>query len=337
MKHNYLIEKRNVLNEMRCNSMTLQEIRFFTIYLSKINARNIDTRSVELKLVDFCKIMDIGRVRIEDVRATTTRLLQKVITIREEDDQAYTSFQLFKQCKVLQNKHEEWIVQIDAHDEALPLLFEFKERYFTYELWNVLKLKSSNQLRMYEVLKQYEKIGKRLLTIEEIKSLLGIDADEYERFYDFKRYVLEPCKKALLECTDICYEYEPIKRGRKFESILFTIEKNESYVNPICLDEFLTPKELSLPEEPEQEEKVLSDCHELLAEATDHEFTEEQIDVIFNHICILPIEKVYGSLDIGRFHYMKRKYAELNERNTGIEIKNRYAYFLKMIVGSSVF
>ena len=34
LKNNYLVEKRNVLNEMRANAngMTLQETRFFLIY-----------------------------------------------------------------------------------------------------------------------------------------------------------------------------------------------------------------------------------------------------------------------------------------------------------------
>lgn len=65
-------------------------------------------------------------------------------------------------------------MEINASDDALPLMFEFKNRYFTYELWNALRLKSPNQVRMYEILKQYEKIGTRTLTIKELRNLLGI-------------------------------------------------------------------------------------------------------------------------------------------------------------------
>ena len=45
--------------------------------------------------------------------------------------------------------------EIDAHDRALPLMFDFKNKYFKYELWNALRLKSPNQVRMYEILKQW--------------------------------------------------------------------------------------------------------------------------------------------------------------------------------------
>ena len=81
----------------------------------------------------------------------------------------YNGFQLFKDCTVDIDDKAEWYIEIDAHDKALPLMFEFKDKYFSYQLWNALRLKSPNQLRMYEILKQYEKIGIRILSIDELK------------------------------------------------------------------------------------------------------------------------------------------------------------------------
>ena len=48
-------------------------------------------------------------------------------------------------------------------------MFDFKDRYFKYELWNALRLKSANQIRMYEILKQYETIGKREIKVDKEK------------------------------------------------------------------------------------------------------------------------------------------------------------------------
>ena len=64
---NNLIEKRNVLNEIRKNSMSLQELRFFSIYLSKINARDVSTRQVFFPLEDFQRIMEFGRLNIQQL------------------------------------------------------------------------------------------------------------------------------------------------------------------------------------------------------------------------------------------------------------------------------
>lgn len=115
----------------------------------------------------------------------------------------YTSFQLFKECTVSQDDFGEWYIEIDAHDKALPLMFDFKKNYFTYELWNALQLKSPNQVRMYEILKQYEYLGKREMKVTELRELLAINPKEYPRWERFRTRVLDSCQQALSENTDI--------------------------------------------------------------------------------------------------------------------------------------
>ena len=187
-----IVEKRNILNEIRNNSMSLQEKRFFSIYLAKINARDISTRVVKFPIIDFQRIMGLQSMNYTQIRANFTHLLQQVVTIPNENGRGFTSFQLFKRCKLYQEEETgKWYVEIDAHDEALPLLFKYKQEYFTYEIWNALGVKSSNQLTMYELLKQYEKIGQREITVKELKILLGIAPDEYPRWDNFKRKILD--------------------------------------------------------------------------------------------------------------------------------------------------
>ena len=226
-----IIEKRNVLNEIRANNLSLQELRFFSIYLSKINPRDEKTRIVKFPLADFQKIMGLGRMNIPNFKAAVDGLLTKVVHVPDENG-GFEAFQLFKKCKVNKDDFGEWYVSIDAHDDALPLMFDFKERYFKYELWNALRLKSPNQIRMYEILKQYEHLGKREITVKDLRELLGIAETEYANrtgWTDFKRGVLDSCQKALKETTDICYTYERGKTGAggKWLTIVFTISKNE--------------------------------------------------------------------------------------------------------------
>ena len=121
IKKNGLVEKRNVLNEVRQNNMTLEEIRFFSIYLSKINARDPATRKVTFPLEDFRKIMGLGRLKISYLQSVTNSLLSKVVNIKNEGG-GYTAFQLFKECEVFKNEEEEWFISIDAHDKA-PMSF----------------------------------------------------------------------------------------------------------------------------------------------------------------------------------------------------------------------
>ena len=239
----FLVTKSNTLNEFRPREMTLQELRFFTIYLSKIDPRDEDTRVVRFSLLDFQAVMELGRLDVQQIRNAIDGLLTKVTGIPLEDG-GFVRFQLFKECRLLKNSEGDWCIEIDAHDRALPLFFDLKSHYFKYDLWNSLRLRSKNQLRMYEVLKQFEKAGQRILQISELKGLLGINESDYTRFNDFKRDVLDVCQKALAENTDISFTYEPHgKKGRggKIVELKFIIEKNKDYQDPLVLGRFIGP------------------------------------------------------------------------------------------------
>lgn len=348
IKGKELIEKRNILNEVRKNNMSLQELRFFSIYLSKINARDISTRTVRFPLSDFQKIMEFGRLNTAQLKATTDSLLGKVVSIPNERG-GYTSFQLFKECTVDKNEFEEWYVEIDAHDKALPLMFDFKDKYFTYELWNALRLKSGNQLRMYEILKQYEKLGERKLPLTELRELLGIGEDEYPRWDNFKRRVLDGCQEALAENTDIRFEYEPIKVGRKITGVKFTIKKNTSYIDQLSLNEFLgkeKPLQASADVQADPNQVSFED-YDITAAVADErdeavwegaleplQLTNEQIDGVRAYLVLVDPDKMpelpeYGNdIELRRYHYLDQKVAEMRRREG---VNNKFAYLLGIL------
>ena len=323
-----LVEKRNVLNQIRRNNMTLQELRLFSIYLSKINARDISTRIVKFSLENFCRIMDI-EIKLSQIRENTYHLLQQIVEIPNEDGtKGFTAIQLFKRCKLSQDKETgQWFFEIEAHDEALPYMFDFKERYFTYGLWNVLRLKSSNQLRMYEILKQYEHIGKRKLSLTELRELLCIGSKEYPRWDNFKARILDSCQQALAEHTDITFTYEPIRTGHKFTAITFFIRKNENYVDHLKLDDYIQEKkpiemtnESDLPKkwiplDKDTDDEIVEEIYgdenlAFLAGACNYEFSPEETRVLFDYL----LEKglVGGDNSIKRYNLLHRTYNKLN-------------------------
>lgn len=55
----------------------------------------------------------------------------------------------------------------------MPYLLQLKERFTRYELKNILYFKNKYSIRIYELLKQYEKIGKREINIKELRGYLG--------------------------------------------------------------------------------------------------------------------------------------------------------------------
>jgi hypothetical protein len=92
----FVIEKRNVLNEMRASGWKLQELRFFSIYLSKINARDVSTRLVQFPLSEFQRIMELKRVQSKDIKPTVDSLLCKVVHVPSPSGNGFRAFQIFK-------------------------------------------------------------------------------------------------------------------------------------------------------------------------------------------------------------------------------------------------
>ena len=75
-----IVQKKNALNELitdKDERFTLQELRFFSIYLARINPYDQSTRIVKLKLSDFQKIMGFKTLNRVQLRAATRSLLKK--------------------------------------------------------------------------------------------------------------------------------------------------------------------------------------------------------------------------------------------------------------------
>lgn len=329
-----LVKKRNVLNELRTNNLTLQELRFFSIYLSKINPRDESTRLVKFTLSDFQKIMGFGRMNIKQLQTSTNSLLGKIVNI-PKDNGGYNAFQLFKECELDQDERGNWYISIDAHDKALPLLFDYKEKYFKYELWNALRLKSPNQIRMYEILKQYEKLGKRELTIKDLRELLGIADNEYTNWQNFKIRVLDSCQRALKEISDICFEYErgKIGNGGKWLSIIFTIRKNEPtntqmtlFEQELALSDYIDLKKLKESETEEEETE-----QGFFMGACNNEFSNKEIESLLSIITSMDLPEHELGIDFARYHYLNEQYTHFNALSERQHIANRYSYFYAML------
>ena len=233
------IEKRNDLNEVRARRMTMQQLRFFAIYLSRINARDESTRRVRFPLSDFQKIMGLGRLNVASLKAATDGLLCQIVHIPNENG-GFRSFQLFKECNIDKDAAGVWYVEIDAHDKALPLFFDFKEKYFIYDVGNVLRLSSANQMRMYEILKQRQNMTQPvIIQLPVLRELLGIAPGAYAEYKNFKRRVIDAAQIELAAQTDITFSFEPVRSGHKVAALAFTISANKANFPQMSIAEWL--------------------------------------------------------------------------------------------------
>ena len=110
---------------------------------------------------------------------------------------------------------------------VLNLTANFTQYYFE----NIAKLKSSFSIRIYEMMKQYEKIGTRKIELINLRHFLNISDDKFIKYNDFKRKVILIAQKELKEKTDVYFEFQEIKQSRKIVEIKFLIFKNKNGSN----------------------------------------------------------------------------------------------------------
>jgi len=121
------------------------------------------------------------------------------------------------------NKEAKFKVRIE--EDLKPYLLQLKKRFIAYNLKYILPLTSTYSVRIYQLLKEYEKLTKRYFTVEELQDILQVPKS-YRSYTNFNAKVLKVAKKELLEHTDIYFTLEEEKEGRKVSRLIFRIHKN---------------------------------------------------------------------------------------------------------------
>ena len=326
---NELIEKRNELNDAVIEKMDLLELRIFSVYLAKINPRSKSTRLVRFALSDIYKYLERGRMNVEHLKMATDKLVSKTISLPLESG-GYQTFPVFNLCTVDKDKNGRWYIELDAHENAIPLLFDFKDNYFTYRLHNVLRLTSSNQITLYNQLKQFEKIGKREIPIVRLREIFGLKDGQYTRWDLFRTRVLLSCQKALAENTDICFTFEPIRARRNHETVAvrFFIKKNEDALDQTTVSEYLNGQEENEDVTIRNEISNASQHWvgvdmEFLAEAFANEFSLEEVEYLYR-LALPYVQRNKPNMSIPEiqldlYDYFALKYSLLKAKSNSVK------------------
>ncbi len=197
----------------------------------------------------------------------------RVLDVSEKGKKGFHLTVLFVDIKV----NGEGIISFKPNPDLKPLILDLsKGRYTKYYLENIARLKSSYSIRIYELLKQYQKIGFREISVIDLKYYLAIDKNLYKRYNDFKKNTILLAQKELEDKTDIYFEFKEKKTGRKITHIefkIFTNRKNTVDENKLAT----TPKTASKENKEIYDELVLLGITENKATKIIEEYTEERL------------------------------------------------------------
>lgn len=120
-------------------------------------------------------------------------------------------------------------IQVELGKTLKQLFLDVKRACF-YNIEYTLNFKSIYSQRLYYYLKTFEDTGFRVDNLEELKNKL-VCPPSYKNYADFKRFVMVPAYEDINGNSDMSFEYEPIKTGRKVTNLKFYIKTNKSKIS----------------------------------------------------------------------------------------------------------
>lgn len=226
VKDNRLIQKVT----RRKYELTAQEQKIIGFIISLIKPPKDATEKPQYRYTfdvrTFCKVCglnyDSGK-NYADVKAALQKIADNGFWIDEGDSELY--FQWIVSPRIYKKTGK---VSVRITEEVMPYLWNLRERFVAYELYQTLAMKSTYSIELFELLKSYAFRKKITVSIDDLRKYFGL-GDKYKAYRDFKRRVVDPAVKEINEYTDLFVSYDPVRRGNPFAALTFTIEKKGSW------------------------------------------------------------------------------------------------------------
>lgn len=317
-----LIKKSNELVQARYK-LSLEEQRFILNLASYIHKDDEDFKSYEIRVADFVKMFGLEKRKAiyKAVEEAAKELVGKRIELSRDGKKIYASWLSYAEYV-----EGSGVIKVEFHSSLKPYLLQLKENiligniegFVKYPLSTVVNFKSSYSIRLYELLKmevwkaekEKKKQFEKVLTIEEYRSILGLEKKNYPIFADLKRWVIEPPVREVSDKTELnIFETRYIKTGKKITSICFVVLIRTETETQLRQDNLRID---DIEPEPQKEED-----HPIIQALMSHGFTWENARTFKNKYGIKKIERTLA--------YMKA------ERANGKKIVSEASYIVKAV------
>jgi plasmid replication initiation protein len=218
MKNDLIVKKPDEIVKMRCGfSESALKLSAYVISLLKE-----DKYEYKINIREYLRRFDKELGDFEKLYETAKEIATKTIEFVDREKKEFAIYTIF-----YSPKYENGVLRIKIDNEFHKYLMAVKNKYLRYRLENVMVLTSKYSIRLYEILKNELKMRKRQkrsleveLDLDELRELLSVPGSY--KWQDIKRQILEKSQKDF-EKTDIDFEFEPIKQGRKVTAIKFKL------------------------------------------------------------------------------------------------------------------
>ena len=223
MEKNYIVTKSNNLITSNYN-LSVQEQKIILTLASMVQPEDKEFKPYIFKISEFMKIIGVDtKTKYSEIPKITKELMQKVFEIKRGNKLIQLAW-----LSSVEYEKGTGVVELEFSPKLKPYLLELKGLHTSYKLENILSLKSKYSIRIYEILKSNLFKKHIEIELEDLKRMVGANEKAYNTYANFKSKVVFQAKKEIKKLTDLSFEFEEIKTGRKVTSLKFYINTNKT-------------------------------------------------------------------------------------------------------------
>ena len=241
MDSNYLVTQGNQLIEARQKKpLSTREQKIILTMVSMIEPTDEDFKDYVISVREFHEMLGLeGREHYTQLKKVVEDLMSKVVEIPSKND-GWVMTHWVSRAEYVDGSGT---IKLRFAPDLKPYLLQLKTAFTSYKLSNILSLKSGYSIRLYELMKKWQHLGRWEYPVQDLKEKIGIETNTYKQYGHFKSRVLQPSIIELNKKTDLTIDFKEIKKGRSIEKIEFTIRHTPE-------------KEIQLPKDEKKQEKV---------------------------------------------------------------------------------
>lgn len=300
--------------------LSLEEQKIILTLASMTSPTDEEFKPYKFKIADFMALLGVeNKAKYTEIPKITKELMKKVFEIHEGKKILQVAW-----LSSVEYEKGSGMVELEFSPKLKPYMLKLNTMFTQYQLANILSMKSKYSPRIYEILKcndgllksnPFKKKDFIEVELEELRQLLKAE-DIYPRYYDFRRYILETTQKELKKNSDISFDFEENRIGRRVTSIKFYINNNQA-------------QKVNAPNPKQADEEVVADREtpldiiendiKLIMGFTENQFTEKNA-VIFR-------SESKGDIELIRkvYKYMKCELA------SGKKIPKKVGYIITLL------
>lgn len=237
MKDTTLVSKSNALVEAE---YTLNLVAQRVIVLAIIEARNQGdlikaSGLLRIKATDYQQNFDCALpMAYESLKSACDNLYEADFNYWDKDEIGRDRFNKSRFVQKASYVKGGGYIEITFGNDVIPLITRLSEKYTEYELRQIKDLNSVYALRLFELLMQWQGIGKTApVPVSDLRKRLGVEENQYKQMCDFKKRVLDSAVKEINDNTNIKVKYEQLKEGRKITDFTFKFTVKKESKKPI--------------------------------------------------------------------------------------------------------